>query len=337
MWRTGHPTPPRLEVPAKITNLAAVEIGQAVQLRFSLPQVATDEQRLTKPLEIEVRRSLEPEHQGLAQLPAPEVWTRLLPSELGPSTENGESTYSVHLSEQEFHNWRGYTLVVTVVTLTRGFRHRALESAPSNLVEVPIYDVSQPVGGVNCVTTEQAIGVRFATPTEMLSGQAVHGLAGFRIYRSNTGKPSSFAPLGDTPNSPYRDTHFEFGHTYYYKVRALFGEKDHWAMSDDSQPAKATPRDTFPPAAPQDLTGIYSAGGVELIWAANPETDLAGYNLYRLENGAAPQRLNKELLRTPIFRDAPVTAGQTLTYYVTAVDLSGNESKPSAKVVVETR
>jgi fibronectin type 3 domain-containing protein len=63
---------------------------------------------------------------------------------------------------------------------------------------------------------------------------------------------------------------------------------------------------------------------------------LAGYNVYRQENGAA-QRLNKELLRTPIFRDITAPEGKALTYYVTAVDLSGNESKASKKEEVETK
>jgi len=72
------------------------------------------------------------------------------------------------------------------------------------------------------------------------------------------------------------------------------------------------------------------------VWTANTEADLAGYNVYRLENQTA-QRVNKELLRTPIFRDATAAPGKTLTYYVTAVDLAGNESKASNKEEVETK
>jgi hypothetical protein len=47
--------------------------------------------------------------------------------------------------------------------------------------------------------------------------------------------------------------------------------------------------------------------------------------------------VNKQLLRTPIFRDPTAKPGETLTYYVTAVDLSGNESKASKKEEVETK
>jgi len=119
-------------------------------------------------------------------------------------------------------------------------------------------------------------------------------------------------------------------------VRAAFGKPGHLAMSDPSPAVKITPRDTFPPAPPQGLSSIYSAGAVDLVWTANTEADLAGYNVYRLENQAA-QRVNKELVRTPIFHDATAAPGKTLTYYVTAVDLSGNESKASKQEAVETK
>ena len=138
------------------------------------------------------------------------------------------------------------------------------------------------------------------------------------------------------PRSPYRDSQFEFGQTYYYQVRAVFGKPGHLAMSDASPAVKVTPRDVFPPAPPQGLQSIYSAGAVELVWTANTEADLAGYNVYRLEN-QTPQRVNKELVRTPIFRDTTAAPGKTLTYYVTAVDLSGNESKASRQEEVETK
>jgi hypothetical protein len=332
----GPPRPPRLERPARITNLSVVQVGQTLEVRFSVPQQASDGERLTKPLEVEILRGVAPQGTGVSKLPESEVWMRLTRNEWLPYAQGDEVSYPAHLTEQEFRTWRGQTLVLAVRTLTRGFRHRALESDPSNWVDVPIFDVSEPVGGVTAVTTEKALEVRFAPPTTMLSGQPVHGLGGYRIYRSNTGARGSFEMIGETAAPPYRDRQFEFGHTYYYRVRAIFGEPGHWAMSDDSQLAKITPRDTFPPAAPQGLTGIYAAGGVELVWTANSESDLAGYNVYRLEN-PPPRRLNGELLRTPVFRDTNAEPGKTLTYYVTAVDLAGNESKPSEKVEVETK
>jgi fibronectin type 3 domain-containing protein len=226
--------------------------------------------------------------------------------------------------------------VVGVRTLTRGFRHRALESDLSNLVDVPILDVSGPIEGIQCVTTEKAVEVHFSPPTRTLSGEAIHDLAGYRIYRNSTGRTGSFELRGETTASPYQDAQFDFGKTYFYQVRAIFGQPGHLALSEASATEKISPRDVFPPAPPQGLSSIYAAAAVELIWNANTESDLAGYNVYRVEN-QTPVRVNKELVRTPIFRDAAATPGKTLSYYVTAVDLSGNESKASKQEAVETK
>jgi len=332
----GTPHPPRLERPAKITTLSVEQVGQSLELHFSLPQQTTDGGRLTKPLEVEILRAVAPQGTGVAELPEPDVWTRLLPEELLPYRKENNVSYPVHLTGREFHDWRGQTLVVGVRTLTRGFRHRALESDPSNLVDVPIMDVSEPVGSVHCVVTEKAVEIQFAPPARTLSGDAIHDLAGYRIYRRSAGPAAGFELLGETASSPYRDSQFEFGQTYYYQVRAVSGKPGHLAMSDASPAVKVTPRDVFPPTPPQGLSSTYSAGAVELVWTANSEPDLAGYNVYRLENQTA-RRVNKELLRTPIFRDATTAPGETFTYYVTAVDLSGNESKASQTEEVETK
>jgi len=332
----GTPHPPRLERPAKVTDLSAVQTGQTLEIHFSLPQQTTDGERLTKPLEVEILRAVAPQGTSISKLPEPEVWTRLIREEWLPHAQGNSVSYTAHLTEREYHDWRGQSLVVAVRTLTRGFRHRALDSDPSNFVDVPIFDVSEPLGSVKCVTTEKAVEVQFPPPTRSLSGDPLHDLAGYRVYRSSTGQPASYELLGETTASPYRDSQFEFGHAYYYQVRTVFGKPGHLAMSDASPAVKVTPRDVFPPAPPQGLTSIYSAGAVELVWTANAEADLAGYNVYRLENEPA-QRVNKELLRTPIFRDTTVAPGKTLRYYVTAVDVSGNESKASKEEEVETK
>jgi hypothetical protein len=332
----GTPHPPHLERPAKITGLSATQIGQSVEVHFTLPQQTSDGERLTKPLEVEIVRAVLPPGGGILHLPEPEVWTRLLRDEWLPYAQGNNVTYSAHLTGREFHDWRGQSLVVGVRTLTRGFHHRAIESEISNRVDVPIYDVSEAVGGVKHVDTEKAEEIYFTPPAMTLSGEPVHDLVGYRVYRSLTGKPGTFELLGETASSPYRDSQFEFGQTYFYQVSAVFGKPGHEALSDASPALLVTPKDLFPPAPPQGLQSIYSAGAVELVWTANTEPDLAGYNVYRLEN-QTPQRVNKELVRTPIFRDTAAPPGQTLTYYVTALDRSGNESKASEKETVETK
>jgi fibronectin type 3 domain-containing protein len=75
---------------------------------------------------------------------------------------------------------------------------------------------------------------------------------------------------------------------------------------------------------------------VDLSWAINVETDLAGYRVYRSESeGTSGELLTRDLLLTPAYRDTSVEGGHSYWYTVRAVDRAGNESGPSQTVAVE--
>ena len=93
--------------------------------------------------------------------------------------------------------------------------------------------------------------------------------------------------------------------------------------------------DVFPPAAPQGLRGIVSAGRVELVWEPNSEIDLQGYNVYR--SGALEgtfQKISASPAVVNSWSDAPPARGPFF-YRVTGVDRKGNESARSAPVGVD--
>jgi len=332
----GPLQPPRLEQPEKVTDLAAHQVGRTLEISFTLPRLATDHERLTKPLEIELLRSAAPSSVPAPASPSLKPWVTLLPDQWSPYAQGDKLSYSIEFSDQEYSQVVGENFAWAVRTLTRGFRHRPHESELSNLIHVSLLEVSVPVEGLRAQTTEKAIELAWTPPARSLTGHPVHDLAGYRMYRSVTGKPGSFTLRGETPTPQYQDREFQFGHTYFYRVRAVFGRNRQTAESEDSLVARITPVDTFPPAAPSGLTAVYSAGAVELVWTANTESDLAGYIVYRREEGGTAQRLNKELLSTPIFRDTAVQAGHKYLYWVTAEDLAHNESSPSPEVAVET-
>jgi len=93
-------------------------------------------------------------------------------------------------------------------------------------------------------------------------------------------------------------------------------------------------RDTFPPVAPTGLAAIPGPGSNDLSWEANRDADLAGYFVYRRSGGGAETRLTAEPVPSPAFRDTTAAQGTEYRYRVTAVDASGNESKPSGEVIV---
>ncbi len=313
------------------------QVGHAVEFRFTLPQLATDGRRLTKPLEIEFFRGVTQPGAAAPAALALALWFDLRPSQWRAHQHGELLIYSAALTEKEFVELEGTTLTLEVRTLTHGFRHRPLESDPSNKISLPLLDVPRPVVNLVAVTAEKAIELRWTPPVQNLSGKPLAALAGYRIYRSATGKPESFAFLAETPGPPFLDNNIESGRTYYYRVRAVLRTQGIRGDSSDSGIAGVTAKDIFPPAAPAGLTAVYSPGAVELLWTANTEPDLAGYYVYRREGEGPSARITKELLRTPLLRDATVLPGRIYAYKVTAVDLSGNESAPSPPAEVETR
>ena len=85
---------------------------------------------------------------------------------------------------------------------------------------------------------------------------------------------------------------------------------------DDSKPVETFTRDIYPPAEPTGLQAVFSSVGqkpfIDLTWAPNMESDLAGYNVFRRVGGGEPVKLNQQLVPVPSFRDESVRAGQDL-------------------------
>ena len=90
-----------------------------------------------------------------------------------------------------------------------------------------------------------------------------------------------------------------------------------------------------PPSPPKRLAGKPGDGSVSLSWAANPETDIAGYNVYRsLSAGGGYVKLNNAPLTAMSYTDSTLANGTAYYYTVSAVDKDGDESSYAVKVKV---
>jgi len=333
----GPPHPPRVARPEAVTDLTAAQKGPAFELTFTRPLRAVDGQRLTKPLEIEIIRAVTPTREGPpATLEGAAPWFTLSADDLAKHALGGKVSFAAKLSEAEIVQSVGATFSIAVRGRTFGFRHRVLESEPSNVVQAVFLDVSGPPVNLQVKTTEKALELSWTAALGSIRGNPHPELTGYRVYRS-LGKPAAFHLRGETVSPAFSDSEFLFNQSYFYKVCAWVKRGTQVAESEDSAVVEITPRDTFPPAAPQNLSGLFSADAVQLVWTANAEPDLAGYNVYRREGDAAWQKLNPDLLRTPTFEDRAVQAAHSYVYRVTAVDLAHNESAPSEEITVEAR
>lgn len=334
----GPPHPPRVEEPQRITDLDATQLGNTFTFTFTAPQLAVDGEGLTKPVEVELYRAIVPAGTPISSITPPRApWLDFLPEYVTKHTADDKTSISATIPSDEYDRFTGSTLIFTARALTRGFRHRAIRGEPSNAVVRTLLDVSPPVQDLRVATTEKAVVLHWTPPGRGLSGKRVSGLKGYRIYRSAEPAPSEFHLLGESGSPSYSDSGFEFGKTYFYKVRALFERDKQTAESEDSDVVKITPKDIFPPAPPVGLSALYVSGAVEVVWTANSEPDLAGYNVYRREENGLYAKVNQSLVLSPVFRDASAAPGRKYTYQITAVDLSGNESGRSQEVSVETQ
>jgi len=314
------------------------QVGRRFELTFTPPVRAVDGERLTKPLEIEIYRTETPPGQApsTTQVPSSPLTTLLL-TDLARFAQGRKFTCPVTFTEEELQRGQGLLFTFQLRALTRGFRRRPAFSEFSNSAPATLLGVSGPAENLRARTTVQGIELEWNPPSPSTSGPQQFPPAGWHIYQNQKGEGESFRLLGETSAPNYLVRDIVYDRTYTFKVRAVFRQGRWEAESEDSAGVEVTPRDTFPPAAPGGMSALYAAGAVELIWTANTEPDLGGYNIYRREEGGPWQKVNPEIQRTPLWRDATVAPGREYSYRVTVLDLAGNESAPSAEIVVETR
>jgi hypothetical protein len=129
-------------------------------------------------------------------------------------------------------------------------------------------------------------------------------------------------------------------HRYTYTAQRIrtvtVGGQELVLRSALSAPVTAEILTNFPPAAPTGLESSpagLATPAIDLSWRPGPEPDLAGYNVYRAdEGGTAWTKLTDAPVPTPGFRDTSVRPGGRYRYRVTAVDAEGNESGPGTEV-----
>jgi hypothetical protein len=342
----GEPVARHPVVPVAVTDLAAQQYGNAFALTFTLPVKSLDRENLPEHPTIEIYRAALPH----GATPDKNTAWRLaytIPSEQVEHYLNGERI--------EFHDPLtaddiSHAAELSLAYKVRGRAVKARASEDSNVVTGRIYPPPETPHDVHVEVTESALVVTWA---EAASPPGASSRA-YRVYRGvlesgpeNPPQDLSQAKLktplelaGTSPSSEFRDLHFEFGTPYWYTVRAVEQFGADFVESSDSAPAMVTPRDVFPPAAPTglEITIIPATNQapayIELSWAISPESDLAGYSVYRSDAENAPgERVSTEILPSPTFRDMPVLPGRRYYYRVSALDRSGNESPKSSAVV----
>lgn len=203
-----------------------------------------------------------------------------------------------------------------------------LRSGLSNLVKIrPRVPPPSPAA---LVVRPEAGGIR-------LTWQADDPAVGFRLYRRDAASRSYSSPLAvlEPGAREYLDASAGFGARFVYSLTAV-GREDPLLESALAAEREIDYRDRYPPPAPTGLIILAEPGQARLLWEPSIDSELAGYLIYRQEAGGRGfVALNAEPQLELGYRDTAVESGRTYSYYVSAVDRSGNESEASATATAE--
>jgi hypothetical protein len=336
----GAPRPPSLELPQPVNDLAATRQGDKVTLTWTSPRETTDKQNIRHPGSVRVCRGVNttamvqcPQVAELPPAPAPARHGK-------PEQRTYEDTLPAQLQQQNPTGLGTYAL--------ESLNARGRSAGLSNQVQVPLAPTVPAPDKPMVRLTADAIEVSAAgvdreprpLPAGLNFGLHLYRRTEGRSAAADLGPPSVLTHSGTNYFAQFADRSFEWQKTYFYSVAVVTsvtsaGMAPQTVQGGFSPEVQVFANDVFPPEAPTDLQAVASGVGqppfVDLTWAPNTEPDLAGYNVYRHEEGQAPVKINAELAKAPAYRDRGVAAGHKYFYSVTAVDLRGNESSRSSE------
>ena len=295
----GPPLPPALHMPEPVADLRVTEIGDQIIVRFTPPSQTTEDLPITEMRAITL-------YVGTGEAPfSRERWAA------------AARQYQVPVTAHEFplpaSDWAGRSLILGLRTTGRTGR----ESDWSNLY---LLTVGVPL----TVPTS----IKFENAPDAISLKWSGNAPRYRVLRSVLSDPMpKLETLTEVTSSEYLDQQIAYGARYQYAILGLAAENQ---QSLPSEPAEFAPADIFPPAVPTGLTAVAGTRSVDLSWTRSPDSDLAGYNIFRATANGPFEPLEQRVL-LPAYTDMRVESGQRYLYSVSAIDTTGNESMRSVE------
>ena len=334
----GAPQPPSLQLARPVDDLTASRKGNRVELDWTLQRENTDRTLVKHLPAIRICR-----REGTGLMSTCDVAAEVPPPKPQPQPKKKQQAeepairmrYVDSLPPQLGQANPADFVTYAVEEINAHGRSAGL----SNQVPIPVAPTIAAPGELSAQVSGEGVRVSWTGPAPPA---APAGLSyRYRIMRKPVGAPAYtvLADVEPAASGSYLDKTFEWEQKYEYRITTLTQVGSHGINTavegDDSRPVEVFTRDIYPPAQPAGLQAVFSSVGqkpfIDLTWAPNLESDLAGYNVFRRVEGAQFEKLNQPLVQTSSFRDENVEAGKKYIYSVSAVDLRGNESQRSAE------
>jgi hypothetical protein len=350
----GAPMPPALELARPVTDLRAARKGDKVYLAWTVPAQTTDRQSVRHPGPTRICRSLgakiddcKPPVAEIAASQFPVPAFKKSGSKNGSPVPKIQATYIDTLSRQLQTQDPTTELTYAVSALNESGRSAGL----SNLVQVPSAPTLPPPEDFKPEVKGDGVLLSWVCPPAVSKADPRIAYK-LRIYRRVPGQPQSEKQPGarqtaakisevdftDCSQPQFLDQTFEWEKHYEYFATVVTvvsnpGKPEVEVEGDETPIAQVFAHDIFPPAVPTGVQAVFSSVGqapfVDLVWSPDTEADLAGYNIFRREEGTQPVKINSELVKAPAYRDTNVQPGKKYFYAVSAVDERNNESARS--------
>jgi len=341
--RIADPKPPESQVPEAVSDLTALQIGEEIILRFSLPKRNTDGSRAQSIRSLEVFRITEKaEEKFTASL------TDLIETDLDEKFFLDRAAHVFSIPAARFPEYMRDNIFVirdsppvAPVENIYSLRYRyaaVFVNEKKQASGLGVQTIVQPVilpsapENLEAVVTENEIRLTWTRTTENADDGWPFRI-GYNVFRSE--KPNEFpdAPLNNAPLTvaEYRDADFQFDNNYYYTV-SVVAALNHPAESARSEILKVEARDIFPPAPPGNFTAIAENGRITLFWTPSPSADVAGYRIFRKPRTddrieLPSQPLGEGLITAISYRDESALPNGDYIYEIQAVDGHGNASE----------
>jgi hypothetical protein len=206
---------------------------------------------------------------------------------------------------------------------------------PSRRVSVSYAAAPAEPGNLVVEPREGEVHLTWSAPARLLDGSAITDALTYEVLRAPSADAELAPVAAAVSETTLTDSKLENERAYYYAVRAVRVVSHTTIYGRSTSRLAATPRDVTPPSAPGHLVAIASEGIVRLSWSPSPESDVAGYIVYRAPVGGSFERIGSINAPGTTYADRTALRG-TSRYVVTAQDTAvrPNESARSNEVRV---
>jgi hypothetical protein len=300
------PLPPLANIPARVTDLAAVQRGGKLIVQFTVPQLTTEGVTIKQSPSFDLRIGPGPDPFSGPQ------WASEA-KRIPPFAAKGVMVrHDVPCAE-----WTGKGVSIAV----RVVGANGKDAGWSNFANVDVIAPPDEPADVRAEMTRGGLRLTWRA----------HG-DHFRVLRE-LATAERYDLVAEVTQPEWTDKAAEVGTRYRYLVQTFVPQSDNRvAESDLSEPLEVTP-EPVEPAAPTGLRAVAGPNSIELAWDPADESGIKGYRVYRAPAEGAFERI-AESGAVPTYSDHAAEHGKTYRYAIAAVGATGKEGPQSAPLEI---